>query len=372
VGEELKELREAIDRLDMDLLGLLNKRMELAKEVGRIKAAKGLTLFDPRREELIYERLTNANPGPITDESLRSIYREIFAASRLLQYVLQVAYPGPEWTYSHLAALSLFGHSARYSPCSSLEDAFDALQKGRANVAIVPIENSRLGSVGRTIDLLHENDVHVVRECYLEIAHCLCGSSDSLKELKHLYAQPHALEQCRIWLLSNLRQVEVHECGSAAEAVERAQKDPSGAAICNLYAAHHHAMHILAEHIEDQKGNTTRFFALAHHLNSPTENDKTSLLFAVSDEPGALHAALEAFARANVNMTRIESRPNRILPWQYLFFADIEGHFEQDPVQRALADLKSRVTFLKILGSYAKRDPRQPIRLEKENMRSSG
>lgn len=371
MGEELKELREAIDQVDVDLLRLLNRRMELAKEVGRIKADKGLTLFDPRREEVIYERLTKANAGPITEESLRSIYREIFAASRLLQYVLQVAYPGPEWTYSHLAALSLFGHSARYSPSPTLEDVFDALQKGRANVAVAPVENSLQGSVGRTIDLLHEYDVHVVRECYLEIAHYLCSSSDSLKGLKRLYAHPLAVEQCRVWISANLRQVELHECNSATQAVEKAQKDPLSAAICNLYAAHHYGMHILAERIEDQKGNTTRFFALAHQMNPPTDHDKTSILFAVSDEPGALHAALEAFAQSGVNMTRIESRPNRLLPWQYLFYADIEGHFEQDPVQKALSNLKSRVTFLKILGSYAKRNPKQPIRLEKENMRSS-
>lgn len=371
MAEELKGLREAIDQVDADLLRLLNKRMEIAKEVGRIKADKGLTLFDPRREEAIYENLTKANPGPITPESLRAIYREIFAASRLLQYVLRVAYPGPEWTWSHLAARSLFGHSARYLPSPSLEDAFDALQKGRVNVAVVPIENSLQGSVGRTIDLLYERDVHVVRECYLEVAHYLCSSKDSLEGIKNLYATPKALEQCRLWLLSNLRRVDINECNSTAQAIEKVKKDDSGAVICNLYASHHNGLHILADRIEDQKENTTRFFALSNHMNPPTENDKTSVLFAVSDEPGALHSALEAFARSNVNMTRIESRPNRLIPWNYLFCADIEGHFEQEPVQKALADLKSRVTYLKILGSYAKRDPKQPIRLEKENMRSS-
>ena len=368
--EGLKTLRQAIDQVDKELLKLFNKRMELSLEVGRIKAVKGLELFDPSREEAIYERLGKANPGPMTRESLRAIYREIFAASRLLQYVLQVAYLGPEWTYSHLAAISLFGHSARYLPLPTLEDVFDTLLKGKAQVAVVPIENSLQGGVGRTMDLLYERNVRVVDECYLEVAHCLCGNSGSIGNLKHLYAHQQASEQCRRWILENLRHVELYECASTAQAAQMAGKDSTGAAICNLYAASHYGLNILAERIEDHPGNTTRFFALAHRMNPPTENDKTSLLFAVSDQPGALHCALEAFARSNVNMTRIESRPNRLFPWQYLFYADVEGHADEEHVQKALDDLKSQVTFLKVLGSYPKRDPKHPIRLEKEKMRT--
>lgn len=370
--EDLKELRQAIDDVDRDLLKLFNKRMELSREVGRIKADKGLTLFDPGREEAIYDRLTRANSGPMTEESLRAIYREIFAASRLLQYVLQVAYLGPEWTYSHLAALSLFGHSARYLPLPTMEDVFDALQKGKANVAVVPIENSLQGGVGRTIDLLYERSVSVVKECYLEVAHYLCGNAGSIQDLKNLYAHPQATEQCRRWILENLRHVEIYECASTARAAQLAKKDDAGAAICNLYASHYYELNILAERIEDHAGNTTRFFALAHHLNPPSEDDKTSLLFAVSDQPGALHSALEAFARSDVNMTRIESRPNRLFPWQYLFYADVEGHAEAENVRKALDELKNEVTFLKILGSYPKRDAKHPIRMEKEKMRTVG
>ncbi len=369
---ELLQLRESIDRVDRELLGLLNERMDLAKEVGRIKAAKGLTLFDPGREQRIFEELTKANPGPLSEESLRCIYREILAASRLLQYVLQVAFLGPAWTYSHLAAMSLYGHSALYQPSPTLEDVFDALLKGKAHVAVVPVENSLQGGVGRTMDLLYERDVQVVRECYLEIAHYLCGTGASIQDVKHLYAHPQAVEQCRRWLLENLRHAEILECASTAQAAQLAKKDPEGAALCNLYAANHYGLEILAERIEDHAENTTRFFALANHANAPTGDDKTSILFTVPDRPGALHAALEAFARHKVNMTRIESRPNRMFPWQYLFCADIEGHVEEEAVQKALTELGSHVTLLKLLGSYPKSDPKRPMRVEKEKMRAVG
>jgi len=368
---DLKALREAIDQVDIHLLRLFNKRMELAQEVGRLKASNGLELFVPGREELILQRLLAANPGPISEASLRAIYREIFAASRLLQYVLQVSYLGPEWTYSHLAALSLFGHSAQYIPCPTLEDVFDALLKRKVHVAVVPIENSLQGGVGRTMDLLHERDVRVLSECYVEIAHCLCSQLESAQAIKHLYAHPQAMEQCRRWVFENLHDVEWTECTSTAQAAQLAGKDPVGGAICNLYAAHHYGLRVLEERIEDHVGNTTRFFALANRLNPKTGNDKTSVLFAVSDEPGSLHSALEAFARSGVNMTRIESRPNRLFPWQYLFYADIEGHHEDDKVREALQELKGGVTFLKILGSYVKNDPKHPIRLEKERIRQT-
>lgn len=368
--EELQEIRVEIDEIDRSLLQLFNRRMTLSQRVGGIKAAKGLSLFDPGREELIIEGLTRSNEGPIRPESLRAIYREIFAASRLLQYVLQVAFLGPEWTYSYLAAISFFGHAARYLPLETLEDVFDALLKKKADAAVVPIENSLQGGVGRTMDLLYERDVHVVAECYLEVAHHLAGRADDIARVEKLYAHPQAIEQCRGWILENLRDVEVFECASTAQAVQLTQKDARGAAICNLYAAHHYGLQILAERIEDHGGNMTRFLALGDQSSSPTGKDKTSLLFAVSDQPGALYKALEAFAAASVNMTRIESRPNRVFPGQYLFYADLDGHADDEGLASGLLALKKHVTFLKILGSYPRSDPKRPIRLEKEWIRT--
>lgn len=369
MDQELNILRESIDRTDQQLLRLLNERMKIALEVGRIKASKGLELFDPAREELIYERLARLNPGPLTEEALRSIYREIIAASRLLQYPLQIAFLGPEWTYSHLAAHFLFGYSAHYVPFDGLEEVFDALSKGKVQVALVPIENSFEGGAGDTLDLLYENNVQVVRECYLEIAHCLCTYCHSVEDLRHVYAHPQVLNQCRRWLLEQCPQAERHECGSTAQAAQLAKENASGAAICNLYAANHYELPVLVERIEDHSGNVTRFFALANHFNAPTGKDKTSVLFEISDQPGALYEALEPFTRRQVNITRIESRPNRIFPWQYLFYADFEGHRDEENVQLMLDDLRRHVTFLKILGSYAKSDPKRPIRIEKERIR---
>jgi len=367
VQTDLLKIREEIDGVDSELLRLLNRRMELASEVGRIKASKGIPLFHPEREELIFQRLAQTNPGPLSEQSIRSIYREIFAASRVLQYKLTVAYLGPEWTYSHLASMSLFGHTASYLPCISLEEVFDSFMKGKAHLAVIPIENSLQGGVGHSMDLLYEREVRVISECYLEIAHHLCGTAGDLKEIKRLYAHPQAIEQCRRWLLENLAGVEHIECTSTARSAVLAREDPNGAAICNLHAASQYHLNVLAERIEDHPGNTTRFLALGNYSNIPTGKDKTSILFAVSDKPGSLYDALGSLS--STNLSRIESRPNRLFSWQYLFYADVEGHREDPLVKSALEKLGQRVTFLKILGSYPKSDPAQPFRIGKEKVR---
>jgi len=368
VEEELDEIREEIDGVDSELLRLLNRRMELAIEAGRIKASMGLPLFHPEREQAVFQRLSKLNPGPLSEESLRYIYREVFAASRLIQYRLQVAFLGPEWTNSHLASISLFGHSACYLPCASLEEVFDSFLKGKAHLAVIPIETSLQGGVGHSMDLLYEREVHVISECYLEIAHYLCGNAKGLGDVRRLYGHPQAIDQCRRWLLENIGHAEHIECSSTARSALLAKDDPNGAAICNLYAAQRHGLSILAERIEEGPGNAVRFLALGNYCNPPTGNDKTSLLFAVSDRPGSLFAALGALSA--INLTRIESRPNRLFSWQYLFYADIEGHRDDGPVRAALDGLAEKVTFLKVLGSYPRSDPARPFRIEKEKIRT--
>ncbi len=370
MNSDLEKIRRQIDRVDSELVLLLNRRMELAAEVGRIKASAGLPTFHPEREQIVSQRLSELNPGPLSGESLRSIYREIFAASRLMQYRLQVAFPGPEWTYSHLASISLFGHSAVFLPCSSLEDVFDSFLKGKAHLAVIPIEASLHGGLGHGIDLLYTHEVRVVSECYLEIAHYLCGNVAGLDAVKHVYGRPEDFSQCRRWLAENLGRAEYTECFSTSRAAMLAKEDRNGAAICNLYAAERYELGVLAERIEDVPGITARFLALGHHVNPPTGNDKTSLLFAVSDKPGALFAALSSLS--STNMSRIESRPDKLFPGQYLFFADIDGHRDQSDIRAVLEALARNVTFLKILGSYPKGDPEKPFRIEKEKMRTAG
>jgi chorismate mutase/prephenate dehydratase len=368
VNSDLEKIRREIDRLDAEMVLLLNRRMELAVEVGRIKASAGLPTYHPEREQKVTQRISAMNPGPLSGESLRAIYREIFAASRLMQYRLQVAFPGPEWTYSHLAAMSLFGHSATFMPCSSLEEVFDSFLKGKAHLAVIPIEASLQGGAGHGVDLLYTHEARVVSECYLEIAHYLCANVAGFAAVKHVYGRAEDLFQCRRWLAENLDQPEWKECSSSSRAAMLAKEDPCGAAICNLYAAQRYELCVLAERIEDVPGITARFLALGHHINPPTGNDKTSLLFSVSDKPGALFAALSALS--STNMSRIESRPNKLFPGQYLFFADIDGHRDQSDIRAALEALGQSVTFVKILGSYPKGDPGQPFRIEKEKMRT--
>jgi chorismate mutase / prephenate dehydratase len=365
---QLDRLRDAIDRIDQQLLRALNERMELAKEIGRIKADAGLTLFDPSREEAIYTRLSQENPGPLSDDGLRSIYREIMAASRVLQHPMEVAFLGPEWTYSHLAARSLFGHSAHYVPLPTLDEVFDQMVKGLVHVAIAPIENTLEGGLTHTLDLLCESDAQVIRECYLEMAHYLAGRGESLEQVERVYAHPQTLGQCRHWLLHHMRHAALQECSSTAEAARLSQKDPKGAAICNLFAAHHYGLIVLASRIEDRPGNITRFFALAQHFNPPTGHDKTSILFALPDRPGALRDALEPFTLHGCNLARIESRPSRISIWHDLFYADIEGHRDDPAIRQSLEDLQERVAFLKVLGSYPRSDPFRPIRFQMEQV----
>jgi chorismate mutase/prephenate dehydratase len=326
-----------------------------------------MPLFHPEREQRVSQRLSKLNPGPLSEESLRYIYREVFAASRLMQYRLQVAFLGPEWTNSHLASISLFGHSATYLPCASLEEVFDSFLKGKAHLAVIPIETSLQGGVAHSMDLLYEREVHVISECYLEIAYYLCGNARGPGEVRRIYGNPQAIDQCRRWLAENIGHAEHIECSSTARSALLAKDDPEGAAICNLYAAQHHGLSILAERIEEGPGNAVRFLALGNYCSPPTGNDKTSLLFAVSNRPGSLLAALGALS--SINLTRIESRPNRLFSWQYLFYADIEGHRDDSPVRAALDVLADSVTFLKILGSYPKSDPARPFRIEKEKMR---
>ncbi len=370
--DPLVEARRRIDELDLKILELLNQRMSWVQRIGRIKAERGMDTFDPGREEAVCRRLIQANKGPLSEASVRAIYREILAASRILQQPLKVAFLGPEWTYSHLAALSVFGHTARFCPQSTLEDVFEALCKKLVRVAVVPIENSLEGGVGQTMDLLYERPVRVVGECFLEVSHCLCSRRRDRNVLNRVYGHPHAVGQCRRWLSENLRDVEIVECASTAVAARSAAEDENAAAICNAKAAERHGLHVIAERIEDHPGNTTRFIVLGQEENEPTGEDKTSILFAVSDEPGALHRVLEVFTREKLNMTRIESRPNRLIPWQYLFFSDIEGHEKEERVRRALRDAALRTTFFKVLGSYPRANPMNPVRFDLEQTRFGG
>lgn len=366
----LEELRIEIDEVDKELVKWLARRMRLSHEIGKVKRAKGLPLFDPDREEAILKKLVATNTEPLlTPPILRSIYREILAASRSLQYPVKVAFLGPFWTYSHIAALFIFGHGVEYNPCNSLEEVFESVARGRSDIAVVPVENSVEGSIGITMDLLYRYDLYIVRECYVAMEYHLAGNVENMKEIREVYAHPRAFNQCRRWIAEHLGDVALVECSSTAQAAELCREIRGRAALCNLYAAHHFGLNIVAEYVSDYPDSVTRFIALGCEKTTPSGDDKTSIIFGVSHAPGALYKALEPCVRHGVNLTRIESRPARVPLKSYLFFVDLEGHENDPSVRSALSEMERSLPFLKILGSYPKA-AEEPLKVNKEMIRS--
>ncbi len=375
VDEDLQRIRSGIDEIDRKILDLLCERMRLSKAIGEVKQKKGLPLFDAHREEALIKKLMAENKEPLLKDSfLRAIYREIFSASRSIQYSLSVAYLGPEWTYSHVASRFMFGSQALYKPFPTLSDVFDAVSRRTCDIAVVPVENSLEGSVGATMDFLFECDLSIIRECYVAMEYVLAvkDSSVSLADIKEIYAHPRAISQCRRWLMEHIGSVTYIECASTAEAAKLCGKGGSKerAALCNLFAAQYYGLEVIAKNIADYPGATTRFLALGREKTSSTGDDKTSLVFATHHKPGMLYKALEPFAKHGVNLLRIESRPNRLMPSHYLFFADVEGHRDDPALSRVIDELEGKVSILKVLGSYPKASLEEIIRIHHEMVRS--
>ncbi|MCX7823625.1 MAG: prephenate dehydratase [Syntrophobacterales bacterium] len=372
MSEELERLRRLIDEVDMKILENLSQRMRLSKAIGEIKRREGLPLFDIHREEALLRKLIISNREPILKPAfLQAIYREIFAASRSIQYTISVAYLGPEWTYAHVAARFMFGSQVEYKPFPTLSDVFDAVSRNLCSIAVVPIENSLEGSIGVTMDFLFDYDLSIIRESYMAMEYVLAVSDPSSSQITEVYAHPRAMNQCRRWLAEHVGSVNYVECASTAEAAKRCKDNPlpGRAALCNLFAAHHYGLSVVAQNIADYPGAVTRFIALGRAKTEPTGNDKTSIVFASYHSPGMLHKALQPFAEHGVNLSRIESRPNRRLPSHYLFFVDLDGHQENEAVKRSLKEMEKVVSILKILGSYPKASMENPLRVCEEMAR---
>jgi chorismate mutase/prephenate dehydratase len=348
----LAEWRVKIDDIDDRLLGLLTQRAALAREVGQAKREAGAPVHAPEREHAIVDRLLRLNEGPLPADAVRAIWREIFSAARALQRPFRVAYLGPPATFTHLAALREFGASGEYLPLRSVHDVFADVEHERADVGVVPIENSTEGVVSLTLDRLIDSELLICGEVQLEIHHCLLSHARELGEVKQALSHPQALAQCREWLDRNLPHALAVEVGSTAAAAERALEDPSVAAIASELAAEIYRLPILRPRIEDLAHNLTRFLVVGRRATGPTGRDKTSVLLSIKDEIGALYRILEPIATARVNLTKIESRPTRRRPWEYVFFVDLEGHQAEATVQSVIAKLRERCLFLKVLGSY--------------------
>lgn len=372
MSEELERLRRLIDEVDTRILESLSQRMRLSKMIGEIKKREGLPLFDAHREEALLRKLITLNREPLLEPVfLQAIYREIFSASRSLQYTLSVAYPGPEWTYAHVAAKFMFGAQVEYKPFPAISDVFDAVSRNLCSLAVVPVENSLEGSIGATMDLLFDYDLSIVRESYMAMEYVLAVADPSFSGITEVYAHPRAMNQCRRWLSEHVGEVKYIECASTAEAAKRCKEHPAPgkAALCNLFAAHYYGLSVIAKNIADYPGAVTRFIALGKTGTEPTGNDKTSIVFAIHHSPGTLYKALQPFAEYGVNLSRIESRPNRRLPSHYLFFADLEGHIEDKLLKDALRKMEQTVSILKTLGSYPKASIENPFRVHEEMTR---
>jgi chorismate mutase/prephenate dehydratase len=348
----LKDLRAEIDRLDDEILSLLNRRAQAVVEVGKIKSERNLRFYVPEREVEILRRISTANPGPFPNDALKAVYREIISASLSLEKPLSVAFLGPRATFTHLACLKHFGESAGYLPQINVSEVFDAVERGVADFGVVPIENSSEGIVSNTLDMFVDHHLQICGEILVEVAHDLLSVTGDLEHVKKVYSHPHAISQCRGWLERNLRSIPVFDVESTGRAAELAADDPSSAAIAGEAAAKIYGLKSVRKRIQDNTNNVTRFIIIGKIAPKRTGNDKTSILFAARDEVGALHLMLEPFAKYQVNLTKIESRPVKTKAWEYLFFLDMEGHISAEPVAKAVDELRTRAQYLKILGSY--------------------
>lgn len=343
----LKKLREAIDGIDLEILSLISRRAQHAREIGH---AKNGTIYRPEREAQVLKRLKENNKGPLSDETVAALFVEIISACRALEEGLRIAFLGPEGTFSQQAAIKHFGHAAKTVACPAIDDIFRTVESGNADYAVVPVENTTGGSIPRTLDLLLKSPLKICGEINLRVHQNLLGRE--MKRIRKIYSHAQSLAQCHEWLNQNLPGIPRLEASSNAEAARLASEDENAGAIAGEIAAEIYGLPILAGNIEDEPDNTTRFLVMGKEDAAPSGCDKTSLVFSAKNRPGAVHDLLSPFAKHAVSMTRFESRPAGTGLWEYNFFVDIEGHQKDPHVARALGELEERAAFLKIFGSY--------------------
>jgi chorismate mutase/prephenate dehydratase len=350
------EVRRRIDAVDEKIHTLINDRARLAQLVGISKTRDGRTVdfYKPEREAQVLRMALERNKGPLRDEEVLRLFREIMSACLAQQEPLKVAFLGPEGTFTQAAVLTHFGHSVRALPLVSIDEVFHEVEAGSADFGIVPIENSSEGTVNNTLDRFLTSPLKICGEVELRIHHYLMGAMSSLGRIERICSHTQALAQCRAWLEDHLPNVEQVPVSSNAEGARRARDEKGTAAIAGDTAAEVYGLKVLAAQIEDRPDNATRFLVLGRKLFAPSGHDRTTLLLSVghTDASGALYRLLEPLAKHRISMTRIESRPSRRRKWDYVFFVDIEGHCEESHVRRALEALKKRASLFRVLGSY--------------------
>ncbi|MGH8670215.1 MAG: prephenate dehydratase [Burkholderiales bacterium] len=351
MADEIDKLRREIDGVDDELAALLQRRAALAKQIGQAKG--GAPAYRPERESQILNRVVR-QAGALPAERVAAVFREIISACRGLEEAIRVSYLGPEGTFSEQAVGKHFGRAVEALAVASVDEAFRRCESGAAQFTVVPAENSTEGVVGRTLDLLVSTPLRICGEVELRVQQNLLSNEPSLKGIRRIYSHSQSLAQCNGWLAQNLPHAERVPVASNAEAAQRAASEPGAAAIAGEAAGERYALKALARSIEDDPNNTTRFLVLGKAPVAPSGRDRTSLVMSAENKPGAVHALLTPLAQHGVSMTRIESRPARARAslWEYLFFIDLEGHETDERVAAALAALRAKAPFLKILGSY--------------------
>jgi chorismate mutase/prephenate dehydratase len=355
MSEQLKQHRDQIDAIDEQVLLLVNQRATLARQIGSLKDDG--VIYRPEREAQVLRRLQANNTGPLSNEAVSNVFRAVMSNCRALEKELTIAFLGPLGTYSEEAALKQFGLGRGAVVCGSIDEVFRTLEANQADYGVVPVENSTEGAIGITLDLLLSSPLKICGEITLPIHHCLLSKQDDISQISHVFSHSQSLSQCHEWLNKTLPSAQREAVTSNARAAQMIHDLVStdgtfAAAIASKRAAELFNLNILAENIEDDAKNTTRFLVLGKHDVAASGTDKTSIVMTTKNKPGAMIDLLEPLSRHGVSMTKLESRPSRQSLWDYVFFVDIEGHQTDAKVQAALQELQTRASFLKVLGSY--------------------
>ncbi|MFQ5957433.1 MAG: prephenate dehydratase [Candidatus Brocadiales bacterium] len=350
-GGTLESLRKQIDDLDTRIVRLLNDRARIAQQIGEVKREASEEVYHPNREQQVFERVTSENKGPLPNDTLAAIYRELMAGSRALERPLKVSYLGPVGTFSFVAARKSFGASVEYIPRKGIDAVFREVETGLANYGIVPAENSTEGGIRETLNMFLECDVKICAEVILPIHHSLMARC-AIGEVKRIYSKLQVFYQCRGWLSSNFPEAELLEVGSTTEAAQMAKKELGAAAIAHAEVAEPYNLNVLCSNIEDNPNNVTRFYVLSKSFSSPSGKDKTAVMCYIKNQVGALYEILRPFRKYDVNLTSIESLPSGRKAWDYSFYIEFEGHVQDENVKKALEKVERVCLELKVLGSF--------------------
>ncbi len=351
----LENLRRRIDEIDSNLLELVSERAQMAAEVARVKSEasdEDCCFYRPEREAQVLRKIIERNPGPLSEEEIARLFREIMSACLALEQTLNIAYLGPEGTFTQAAVLKHFGHSVKTTAMGTIDQVFREVESAACQYGVVPVENSIEGVVNHTLDMLINSSLMVCGEVELRIHHHLMSKENSIDNVTQIYSHQQSLAQCRAWLDAHLSKAERIVVNSNAEAARIVADQVNAAAIASESAAEFYDLSVLMRNIENESDNTTRFLVLGRYETLPSGNDKTSLLFTAPNNPGSLHEMLVCFSDNGVSLTRIESRPSRKGMWEYVFFVDIEGHMQEAAVALALDELSDSASMVKLLGSY--------------------